>query len=80
MYLYSSAYPTRNYFDCLADTELTPAALAISTVAPGEVCYNPRASHSRETRRVIAAIALWGNYNNTHFFATLQYKLHTTFA
>lgn len=37
MYLYSSAaYPIKNYFDCLADTEQTPAALAISTVDPGE--------------------------------------------
>jgi hypothetical protein len=35
-YLYAPTNPTKNYFDCLADTELPPAALAISTVDPGE--------------------------------------------
>ncbi|KAI2493168.1 Reverse transcriptase (RNA-dependent DNA polymerase) [Fragilaria crotonensis] len=35
-YLYSATNPTKNYFDCLADTELPPTALALHTVDPGE--------------------------------------------
>ncbi|KAI2506705.1 Reverse transcriptase (RNA-dependent DNA polymerase) [Fragilaria crotonensis] len=35
-YLYSATNPTKNYFDCLADTELLPTALALTTVDPGE--------------------------------------------